>query len=468
MKIQLFFSILLVTTLFGFKTSDEVELDAYLNARTSPVFYKYTKNVKTTLNPGTKGKVVEVTKTFPTGNQGIKIQISSGPRAGQSYWVYYNKKKPALKLLGESKKEVTTPDKAKSAEVIEKVTATRDMDEHALVEAVKEVSNTTSTQVTTEMTQQEIPCPAISLPEEVVKTAEVEAEVTAVELKASEVEVKAPEVEVKVAEVEVKAPEVEVKAAEVEVKAPEVVRVTTSENERPMEPFERVEPRQEGGCTRRATGDGYTIVKIIECNTSAIIYDGGFEFSNGPGHPFLTDVSSAYEDAGKPRRGIEFISRDKALNDTFVYLTDLAGGPDSHDVKSVMLIIPRKGVPTTEVVGDDVVVTLTTGEKVVFDKKSNAIKSGVMKEGPIDLTTDRFKRTPPNVHYSGAGISIRVDHRFEYPTHGAATAEVRQGTRVCKVPKGKIWDKDGNPLTSDDKSLLNVINSSCPGKGFSL
>jgi hypothetical protein len=423
MKTKFFTLMFICSSLLAFKISDEVELDAYLNARTSPVFYKYTKNVKTTLSPGTKGKVVEVTKTFPTGNQGIKIQISSGPKAGQNYWVYFDKKNPALKLTDENRDEVKKPDQAKKAEVVREVAAQRDMEEHALVETVKAAMESDNSEVTSQMTKQQNPCPAIApgIP---------------------------PALE-------------EVKKTDVEV-IPEIAKDSS------VVPFERTEPRQKGGCTSQRSTDGYSNVNIIDCKTSEVLYSGGYTFHNGPGHPYLTGVSSAYEDAGTPGRAVEFVSRDKALNDTFVYLTDVAGGPDSHDVKSVMVILPRKGVPTTEVVGEDVIVTLTTGEKVIFDKKSNAIKSGAMKEGPIDLTTDRFKRTPPNVHYTGSGISIRVDHRFEYPTMGAATAEVRQGDKVCKVPKAKIWDKEGNPLTSDDQSLLKILIGSCPGKGFKL
>lgn len=227
-----------------------------------------------------------------------------------------------------------------------------------------------------------------------------------------------------------------------------------------VEPFERITARIPVACGgARTTLDDYDVLDISDCNNERL--PGGFRFSDRAGHPYLENAKSNYPDGSKPVRNIEFISRDHAFNETHLYLEDLAGGPDSHDVKSVMLLLPRTGAPVVEVNGEDVIVTIPTGEKVVFDKKTHGIKSGALKEGPIDLTTDRFKRQPPNVTYTGTGISIRVNHRYEYPTQGATTAEVRQGARVCQIPKLLIWNADGALTTQDDKSLLDILNKKC-------
>jgi hypothetical protein len=249
---------------------------------------------------------------------------------------------------------------------------------------------------------------------------------------------------------------------------PEPPTITNKSFAKPdsMKSFERVTARIPVACGgARTDADGIDVMHEMDCSTNAE-YPGGYSFRNNPGHPYLDGAKSPYPDGGTPSRNVEFVSRDNASNETYLYLEDVAGGPDSHDVKSVMYLLPRLGVPTTEVSGDDVIVTMTTGEKVIFDKKTHAIKSGALKEGPIDLTTDRFKRTPPNVQYTGEGISIRVNHRFNYPTmpDGASTAEVRQGTRVCQVPRGKIWDSEGALLSNDDKTFVDVINKSCPPK----
>jgi hypothetical protein len=248
----------------------------------------------------------------------------------------------------------------------------------------------------------------------------------------------------------------------VSTSSPAPLQLVTSSNA--LAPFERLTARIPMACGgARPDANGIDVTYEIDCKTDEH-YPSGFAFSDNPGHPFLDGVKSLYPDGGTPTRKIEFTSRDHASNETYLYLTDVAGGPDSHDVKSVMILLPRLGVPITEVVGDDVILTMTTGEKVIFDKKTHGIKSGALKEGPIDLTTDRFKRSPPNVQYSGAGISIRVDHRYEYPTMGAVSAEIRQGSRVCKVSRGKIWNAEGIFLSNDDKTFVDILNKNCPTK----
>lgn len=231
-----------------------------------------------------------------------------------------------------------------------------------------------------------------------------------------------------------------------------------------LESFERIVARIPVGCGGSSTAqEGYGIMNISDCKTNERL-SGGYSINDNPGHPYLGHVVSKYEDGGKPVRNIDFVSRDHAFNETFLYFEDLAGGPDSHDVKSIVLLLPRIGVPVVEVIENEVIVSLTTGEKVVFDKDTHAIKSGALKEGAIDLTTDRFKRQIPNIHYTGSGISIRVNHRYEYPTMGATTAEVKQGTRVCQIQKTLIWDSEGQLLTQDDKSIVELLNKKCTKK----
>ena len=125
----------------GFSAGDQIELDTYLSARTSSDFMKYTKNIATTLQKGTIGEVLEV-KQFSSGNSGIKMKISNGPNAGASYWVYYNQKNPALKLINkksnlEISPELVNKDEEIAAEILRSVVAKRDLEEQALLEAVK-------------------------------------------------------------------------------------------------------------------------------------------------------------------------------------------------------------------------------------------------------------------------------------------------------------------------------------------
>lgn len=153
-----------LTSMLGFSTGDEIELDSYLSGRTSPNFLKYTKNIAAGLEKGTKGEVVEI-KNFPdrsdsskTGNSGIKMKITSGPKAGQTYWVYYNKADPAIKLATRDSVKSSAPKIVEpkaiepetiplnkndqptetiAAEIIKDVVARRDMEEHSVEEAAR-------------------------------------------------------------------------------------------------------------------------------------------------------------------------------------------------------------------------------------------------------------------------------------------------------------------------------------------
>jgi hypothetical protein len=218
-------------------------------------------------------------------------------------------------------------------------------------------------------------------------------------------------------------------------------------------------------CASGETREGYEEMKVVDCTRDGKIYPGGFRFRAQAGHPLIAE-RSPYPNGGKPGRVIEFWSRDGALNETFLYLNDTAGGPDSHDMKSAMFILPRKVVPSVRVNGNDVEMTMTTGEKVVFDKKTSAIKSGALREGPSDLSTDRFRRQPANVHYDGSGISVRLNHRYLDPRLSGETAEIKQGTKVCRVPRTVFFDNAGMLKSQSDAQFIRTINQSCPNQGF--
>lgn len=214
-----------------------------------------------------------------------------------------------------------------------------------------------------------------------------------------------------------------------------------------------------GGSSQR---DGYQLIKVVDCTRDQREYPGGFQIRAGEGHPFVGNARSLYPDGGPVQRMIQFISRNGALNETYLHLEDLAGGPDSHDMKSDVFLLPRKNIPQVETRGNEVIVRMSTGEQVIFDKNSGAIKSGALREGPIDLTTDRFRRSQPNVHYSGTGISIRLNHRYEAPTLSAVSAEVKQGNRTCTVPRTQLFDEAGKLRSSSDAQFVQVLNQNCP------
>ncbi len=170
---------------------------------------------------------------------------------------------------------------------------------------------------------------------------------------------------------------------------------------------------------------------------------------------------------GRPYREVQIVSQDGARDATYLYFHDGISDQDSHNGKSMMFLLPRHGQPVAVENGDEVSITLTTGEEVVMNKTTGQVVRGVLQEGPFSTIMDRFTRPPPNVSYTGRGISIRVDHRYDFPTSagGDATAEVRQGNRVCQVPRARLWDAEGRLLAETDAQMVTVLNTACPATG---
>jgi hypothetical protein len=244
---------------------------------------------------------------------------------------------------------------------------------------------------------------------------------------------------------------------------------TVDEPERaPLSPFPRIESGYDyGACGTQVSKGPFSEKFISDCKLGSEKVPAGFVFRNGPGNPY-TSVASPYPDGGPVSRTIEVSSRNNAFNETMLYLEDLAGGPDSHDVKSYMLIIPRKTVPSVRVEGESIITTLPTGETFTMNKDTRAITGGALSEGPMSLTTDRFARKPPNVNYVGAGISIRLDHRYEHPLTSSPTATIKQGSKSCTIQRTALFNNDGKLMTTTDASLLAVLNQNCRGGGFTL
>lgn len=199
----------------------------------------------------------------------------------------------------------------------------------------------------------------------------------------------------------------------------------------------------------------------------AVVGAGSAAICSGNGHSH-TNVQTRYPGGSNPGRFWELVSRNSAFNETYLMMEEYGGGPDSHNVKSFMFVIPRVTVPSVRVEGNNLIATLATGETVTMDKNTREIRSGALSEGPIDLNTDRFQRRPPNIHYSGTGISIRLDHRFEHPLTSSQTATVKQGNKTCTIPRASLFNSEGKLLTTSDAALLAVLNQGCRGGGFTL
>lgn len=234
-------------------------------------------------------------------------------------------------------------------------------------------------------------------------------------------------------------------------------------------PFPRIESGYDLATCGGTRGNplGYEEKYLFNCSGGSERIPAGMAFRPGEGHPYM-NVETRYPGGSKPGRFWEIDSRNQALNETYLMMEEYGGGPDSHNVKSFMFLLPRVTVPSVRAEGNNLIATLPTGETVTMDKTSKAITSGALTEGPIDLNTDRFQRRPPNINYTGSGISIRLDHRYEHPLTGSTTATVKQGSKTCTIQRTAILDEEGKLRTTSDAAFLAVINQNCRGGGFTL
>ena len=120
------------SVVFAIGVNDEIELSQLMNARYSANFTRHANNLKGQLAAGSKAKVIEV-KKFSSGNSGFLVEVKSVPPAragrtqlgaglvGQKVWVYYNAKKPTLKLFNAGQRQVRNPDDATDATTIKDV-----------------------------------------------------------------------------------------------------------------------------------------------------------------------------------------------------------------------------------------------------------------------------------------------------------------------------------------------------------
>lgn len=188
----------------------------------------------------------------------------------------------------------------------------------------------------------------------------------------------------------------------------------------------------------------------------------GFQFKmSGPNKL----APAPLDPAEKIERLWRFVSRNGSKRETYLAITDDAGsGYLSQLMETVIVLVPRKHRPHVEVVADELHVTLPTGEKVIYDKATRLIKSGVLSEGSIDTNSNRHQRKFIPLKYSGTGISIRVDKRGEDPRIMTPQATVTQQGQSCQVPAKDLWQSNTDFKFVDDESLVKYLNSKCSGK----
>src|SRR5690606_37776658 len=120
----------------------------------------------------------------------------------------------------------------------------------------------------------------------------------------------------------------------------------------------------------------------VDGNYERLVFDDskGNQYDKGVRITMKGPNSFAPQTADGPTdRQWDFISEDNALNATYLQITDSpTPGTLSHLMETIYVLIPRKETPRAETKGDEIHVTLPTGEMVIHDAKTKLIKKGAM------------------------------------------------------------------------------------------
>lgn len=173
-----------------------------------------------------------------------------------------------------------------------------------------------------------------------------------------------------------------------------------------------------------------TFVSVCKAQGGGIDYD--LCTYNGdvvPGQIRLFDRTKAL------RREWRFYSPGQARQDIGFSISDANDEHVSQSKETYMMVFPRRYLPSTRVEGGQQIVTLATGEKVVFDAKTKRIVSGA-------LTNEKT--------YSGPNVVVRVDGTGNDPRFSKSTVTITKNGKTCKgkVPAKGLW-----PDQSDNSKL---------------
>ena len=168
-----------------------------------------------------------------------------------------------------------------------------------------------------------------------------------------------------------------------------------------------------------------------------------------------TDFDFAYRD-------FDFVTEDRSRRDTFIWITDYIGtGRVSDMFETAIFFLPRKTQMNIEETSEELIVTLVTGEEVVFSKEAKTIKSGVLSEKAMDFNPNRLERKFAGISYSGTGMMIRSDARASDPRLAKNVTITKSGLKDCVVAAKNFWTQEGFPkfqFITDEEAYKKVAD----------
>lgn len=209
-------------------------------------------------------------------------------------------------------------------------------------------------------------------------------------------------------------------------------------------PFERDIPRVEKCTYGTSRNDESLFYSTHYCGTEDdTLYITGRQIHNRGPNDIIDNIPEGLE---YPSRMWEFITADHSRRDTWIWITDdIGSGAISDYMESAVMLLPRVQRTHIEEQGNDLVVTLTTGEEVRFHQKYKKIISGVMSEKPIDLNPDRPNRHFARFTYDGQGVILRSNARGADPRLTKFLSVIKKGLPDCRVYTNVFWTQEGWP-----------------------
>ncbi len=440
--------ILLSTLCMAQKQNDIVELEQYFNARYSADFLRTTDNVMFVMPPGTRGRIQE-TKLFNSGNQGLFVELTSGPKKGEMVWVYYKTppQEPGMKLFT-SENELTETQNIEEAKALETTQetigimapkpqqpVTRQQAKN-LVEIVKKGQT-----AVTEGLSATRPC----------DNCQTQAITTAGHERTIRRETPKPETK--------KMPPSSKDATQKEVVRPPAESVVFSPASSQDSPLRKAIERTENHATSRGLvskwqkGEYYLGVRTSTGQAERISFS-----NNGP-----NSVVKSKRIGWSREWGFDYF--DLARQDLGFSVFDSIDGSSKRSKESRFMVFPRETLPTIRIEGNRQIVTLPNGETVTYNAQTKEIIGGVLKEK--SLTSGSH----PQVSYQGKGVVIKANNEGpDHPFHGRGSATISKQGKSCSVPKKELWPDQRESSTFrfkyfSDKDFDTYLKKRC---GFSL
>ena len=151
---------------------------------------------------------------------------------------------------------------------------------------------------------------------------------------------------------------------------------------------------------------------------------------------------------------------DQAKRDTHLWITDYPGtGVISDYFESMLVFFPRKSQQYITETQKELIMTLTTGEDVIFLKEERVIIGGVLSEGTMDYNPNRLQRKFAEISYSGEGLMIRANSKGSDPRLGKTAQISKKGLPVCNLPVSDFWTQEGHPkfkFVTDEEAYAHI------------